>query len=76
MYISVKRILHKTNLSPEECKEISTFYTFKCETSNADRISMGNLIAKSLLGYPRINLEDNIKMNLRELGCEDGMVSG
>jgi hypothetical protein len=42
------------------------------EKRNAYRISVGNLERKRPLGKPRRSREDNIKMDLREIGW-DGM---
>ena len=39
---------------------------------NAYRILMGKLEGKRPLGRPRRRLEDNIKMDLREVGCDPG----
>jgi hypothetical protein len=39
------------------------------EKRNAYRILIGNPEGKRPLGRPRHMWEDNIKMNLREIGC-------
>ena len=39
---------------------------------NAYRVLVGKLEGKRPLGSPRRRWEDNIKMDLRELGCDPG----
>jgi hypothetical protein len=40
--------------------------------TNAYRIVLGKLPAKQPLKSLRMRWEDNIKMDFREIGCEDG----
>ena len=37
---------------------------------NAHRVSVGKLESKRSLGRPKHRWEDNIKMDLREVGCD------
>ncbi|KAJ4445665.1 hypothetical protein ANN_12349 [Periplaneta americana] len=41
------------------------------ESTNAYRVLVGRPEGKRPLGRPRLRWEDNIKMNLREVGCDD-----
>jgi hypothetical protein len=41
------------------------------ETRNACKILMGKPLEKWALGRPNIRWGDDIKMNLKEVGCED-----
>ena len=40
------------------------------QSRNAYRILVGKAEGKRLLGMPRRRWEDNIKMDLREVGCD------
>ena len=40
------------------------------QSRNAYRVLVGNHEGKRPLGRPRRRWEDNIKMNLREVGCD------
>ena len=42
------------------------------KSRNAYRVLVGKPEGKRLLGRPRRRWEDNIKMDLREVGCEPG----
>ena len=42
------------------------------QSRNAYRVSVGKPEGKRPLGRPRSRREDNIKMNLREVGCDPG----
>ena len=42
------------------------------QSRNAHRVLVGKPEGKRPLGRPRRRWEDNIKMNLREVGCDDG----
>ena len=42
------------------------------KSRNADRVLVGKPEGKRLLGRPRRRWEDNIKMDLREVGCDPG----
>ena len=42
------------------------------QSRNAYRVLVGKREGKRLLGRPRRRWEDNIKMNLREVGCDPG----
>ena len=39
---------------------------------NAYRVSVGKSVGKIPVGRPRRRWEDNIKMDLREVGCDPG----
>jgi hypothetical protein len=39
---------------------------------NAYRILVGQRLGKRILGSPRRRCRYNIKMNIKEFGCEDG----
>ena len=43
------------------------------QTRNAYRVLVGKPEGKRPLGRPRRRWEDNIKMNLREVGCDHGV---
>ena len=40
------------------------------QTRNTYRLLVGKSESKRSLGRPRLNWEDNIKMDLREVGCD------
>ena len=42
------------------------------QSRNAYRVLVGKPQGKRPLGWPRRSWEDNIKMNLREMGCDPG----
>ena len=42
------------------------------QSRNAYRVLVGKLEVKRPLGRPRRRWEDNIKMDLREVGCDPG----
>ena len=42
------------------------------QSTNAYRVSVGKLEGKRPLGRPRRRWEDNIKVDLREVGCDPG----
>ena len=42
------------------------------QSKNADRVLMGKPEGKTPLGRPRRRWEDNIKMDLSEVGCDSG----
>ena len=42
------------------------------QSRNAQRVLAGKHEGKRPLGRPRYRLEDNIKMDLREVGCDPG----
>jgi hypothetical protein len=46
------------------------------EMRNSHIILVGKLEGKRLLGRPRLRGEDDIKMNLKEIACEDVNLSG
>ena len=42
------------------------------QSRNANRVLVGKLEGKRPLGRPRHIWEDNIKMDLKEVGCDPG----